>query len=143
MNAWQLAEDFRAAFAADPDFEGKHFYTGQDASTFQAPALIFSVTSTAMNGSGTVAAFVLTVQVHGLSSPTGNEDDPAPDIAHAELVKAVETKLLGTGKAALLAALNALTRWNIRGWNSASADPTTEGLRFLTPILINGTVKEI
>ena len=141
MNTWQLAEDFRALFEADATFAGNNFYAGQDASTFEAPALVFSCTEQPMNGGGSVAMFTLTVQVHGLSSVS--DAVPNPDQAHADTVQAVETKLLRAGKAALLAALNALGRWNIRGWGAGNADPTTAGMRFLTPVIITGTVLEI
>ncbi len=143
MNTWQLAEDFKTLFEADAAFDGKHFYAGQDAATFEAPALVFSVTEAPFSASGNASLFTLTLQVHGLSAPTDPPGPTPPDEAQSLMVAAVEDKLLGAGKADLLIALNALGRWDIRGWSAGAGDPTTAGMRFLTPVVIVGTILEI
>jgi hypothetical protein len=140
MNTAQLSKDFLALFEADETFAGKNFVIGQTASDFEVPALVFNVNDKPMTASGKAGAFTLTLGVHSSSTvATGGN----PDDVHAATVAAVEDKLLGSGKAALLAALNALGRWDLRGWIITSDTPGVEGLRFVTPVIVEGVGIEL
>lgn len=140
MNTYQLAEDFRAAFAGSPLF-GFTMLHGQDAGEFTAPCAVFSLTEEPFSGDGRAAKVTLAVEVH---SPSAVEAGAMPaDEAHTARVSAVREMLMGSGKADLLQELNALGRWKVKGWSAAGEDPDRQGQRFFTPVRIIGTVIEL
>lgn len=143
MKAREIAEAFRAQFAADIAFSAaspaiacRCEQTGDDATL---PRVDFEASTKAMNGTGSALSFTLLAVIESTASRAVSTD-PDPAIAHAARVELVRAKLLTTGKAALLAALNLPLVLDFRGWNASESDPAIEGDHFKTPIAISGTV---
>lgn len=141
MNTFQLAEDFRALFAAlvtagTTGLVGRFTFTRQESADYQSPALVFAVDATPFSSDGKTGVFELTVTA---------ESNPADttEAAHLATVAAVQAQLLGTGQAALLAALNALTRWTCKGWSAAADADGVASSRFETPCKIVGTIIQL
>lgn len=139
MNAYKIAEAFRAAFAADVAFTGAHCEHEQTGNADKRPSLIFACKTIPMNMSAKALRFELTV------TAAGNADrkvttDPDPAVAHAALAERVSAKLLGTGKSALLVALNTPAVFSFRGWSPAECDLAIADRQFETPISISGPV---
>jgi len=67
--------------------------------------------------------------------------DPEPETAHIALVEKVRAKLHGTGKAALLTALNSAGGFTWKGWVAATPNqPGIEMSHFRTPVCAEGIV---
>lgn len=139
MKALDLAEKFRAAFDADAAFNGITCLNGVSSDTIARPALIFAVKTEPMNGTCSALTFGLEISVESPGEKRAAAD-PDPRVTHAALVEAVRTKLHGTGKAALLGALNTAGTYSWRGWSAAESDPGIEENHFATPVAAMGTV---
>ncbi len=141
MKAHEIAERFRLLFAADGLFAGLTCHTEQTAEPVNRAggALVFACDTRPLNDAGTALTYALTVWVE---SRAERPDDTAPDPAavHAARVELVRVKLLGTGRAPLLAALNAAGWFSFRGWSARESQPALEGNHFRTPVAIAGAV---
>src|SRR5690349_3292286 len=140
MTVAQLELDFIAVFTADPAFAGWQLAPAQSAAELDTPAAAFSVTEEDhFNASGKAGRFALAIVVRTSSSePKGAAS--SIDQLHQSRVTAVRTRLTGTGKAALLTALNATARWNCPGYSAAPTAEDETGLRFETTVRITGTI---
>ncbi len=70
-------------------------------------------------------------------------DGTTPVAAHAALVATIATALHGTGKAALLTAINSVGTYAVKGWSAEKAEPSIEQSHFATPVAIGGTALKI
>ena len=98
------------------------------------PCLIFRVDDKPLNSDGTALTFTLSVWAET------SADGTTPRESHAALVALARTKLHGTGKAALLAALNAAEEFDWRGWNAADDAPGLQAHHYRTSICATGAV---
>lgn len=136
MKALEIAELFRAAFAADGSIVGL-CVNEQSTADYTRPAAVFAVTTKALNGSGSALTYTLALSVESPADKRA-DTDPDPATAHAARVEAARAKLLGAGKAALLTALNAAGTFDFRGWDAADSDPAVTDKHFATPLNIAG-----
>lgn len=134
MKALELSEAFRAAFDADSAFAGVPCLNDIGTAEITLPCLIFKVDDKPLNGNGTALTYALAVWIES------SADVATPREAHAALMSLVRTKLHGTGKAALLAALNTAAAFDWRGWSAADDAPGIEAHHFRTSICATGTV---
>ena len=139
MKALDLAEKFRAAFDADATFNGITCLNDVSSDTIARPALIFAVKTEPMNDKGTALTFGLEISVESPAEKRAAAD-PDPRVTHATLVEAVRTKLHGSGKAALISALNTAGTYSWRGWSAAESEPGIADNHLATPISAIGTV---
>lgn len=139
MKALELTEALRAAFAADSAFAGVACHNDLTADTIARPALVFAMQTKAINDAGTALTFALTIWVETAAEKRASTD-PDPGLVHRELTELVREKLHGTGKAALLAALNLAAAFDWRGWSATESDPGIETHHFRTPIPAAGVV---
>lgn len=139
MKELEISEKLRAQFAADGAFAAVDCRNDLDAGTVVIPGLVFSVTTKALNGSGTALEFELAVIVESRAEKA-EPTDAEPGLAHRQLVDTVRAKLHGTGKASLLTALNTAGAFAWRGWTATQSNPGTEAHHFRTPVCAEGVV---
>jgi hypothetical protein len=138
MNAFNLAEAFMARFAADEAFAGLKLMNDQEVGDIDRPGLIFAVTTSPMNASGSVLTFTLNVWVE--TEALKNSEPPSGQ-AHAAAVGAVKAKLIAAGKAALIAELNVSGAYDFRGWSALDGAPGMATEHFRDPVAVVGTVR--
>lgn len=130
----ELAEHFLAAFDADAAFENVGCFGDLATGDIARPCLIFKVESIPQNATGTALEFTLHIWVES------SADIADAATAHKTLIAAVRAKLHGTGKAALLAAVNASGDFDFHGWSSAPEAPGIEGNHFRSSVVAVGSV---
>ena len=143
MYAYAIAQAFTSAFQADPAFAGYCLQNGQtgDLKTRTPGAVVFECKIQPLTAGVTSFTFALTVTVESTDDrPVTSDPASAPDpaIAHAALVDLVRAKLLGSGRTALLAALNAPAVFDFRGWSPAESDQAVQQGHLKTPLMLNG-----
>jgi len=140
MKAYEIAKAFADICAADSVIDPAYFAIEQSGETFALPALIFAVTTKAMNDSGKALSYVLTAVVESRADKA-QPSDPDPALDHADRVEAVRQKLHGTGKANFLQQLNSggfPYGFDFRNWSAVESNPEIEAHRFRTPLSIAG-----
>ena len=145
MKAWELAETFRAIFAADGAFDGKTLRTGQSEEELVFPAVVFDCTCAPIGGSANHLRFDVIVTVHS----EAHDDNAA---THAALVELVRAKFYGTNadgraaaRAAMKAAVNGGGKFAMLGRGhdapAESGNAAIEETRWKTPVMACGSVR--
>ena len=137
MNTWQLAEDFRNGLVGLAGFAEAEFRTGQSEAEETTNSAIIDATDEPFSANGKTGKFTLTVSVK-----THAEDATAAQ--HAARVKTMRDALLDpAAKAALIAALNGLGNFTIKGYSALAEEGGVERSAFETPVRITGTAVEL
>lgn len=139
MKALEISAAIRAQFEADGDFSGVTMFDDVGSGAMVRPCLIFDVHTKSLNGIGSALAWTLTVWIESIAEKKA-ESDPDPITAYKALTALVHAKLFGTGKSALLSALNTAGIFAWRGWSASESDPGIEAHHFRTPLAAAGTV---
>jgi hypothetical protein len=134
MRALELADLFRTAFSADSAFNDIGCFNDLSSGELSRSCLIFKVEDVPQNGTGTALEFTL----HIWCESSADVADAAT--AHRELVAGVREKLHGSGKAALLSAVNADADYMFFGWSVAPDAPGIDGNHFRSSVVAVGSV---
>lgn len=129
-HALAIAELFRASLAVT--FPTTYVACDVDDDTKTFPAIVVKATDEPLNTAGTGFSFTVEIHVETSADGTGAKE------AHYELVNDVRAAVHGTGKAALLAAVNADGAFDFRGWHAVAGAPGFDGNHFRSMVAFRG-----